>query len=353
MHTPYSDGSAYHAEIAQAALRAGLDFIIVTDHNSLIQGVEGYYGDENGYTLLLTGEEIHDRLRHPQCNHLLVYGTGKELSHCAGDPQGLIDAVSVLNGLSFLAHPHDQALHRFGEPGIPWENLEVHGYTGLEIWNYMSSAKEAMNGGWRTLLRTAFRPEDVIQSPNPDTLALWDSLLGQGKRVVGIGNSDAHGLVYRLGPLSHTVYPYDFLFSCVNTHILSTQPFLGNLEHDRDIIYRTLRHGSAFIGYDLLGSTRGFRFSANGQAGIAGMGGVLRLGGGVTLQALAKERCTIRLIRHGQIVAEVRGRENLTYTAQQSGAYRVEVWKEYHGLERTWILSNPIYLEDTTYRVSA
>ena len=33
MHTPYSDGEWYHAPIAEAAMRAGLDVIIVTDHN--------------------------------------------------------------------------------------------------------------------------------------------------------------------------------------------------------------------------------------------------------------------------------------------------------------------------------
>ncbi len=33
MHTLYSDGTATHREIAEAAARAGLDWIIVTDHN--------------------------------------------------------------------------------------------------------------------------------------------------------------------------------------------------------------------------------------------------------------------------------------------------------------------------------
>jgi len=33
MHTPYSDGALYHADLAQVALEAGLDFICVTDHN--------------------------------------------------------------------------------------------------------------------------------------------------------------------------------------------------------------------------------------------------------------------------------------------------------------------------------
>ena len=42
MHTPYSDGHDYHHEIAKAAARAGIDVIIVTDHNVLVRGKDGY-----------------------------------------------------------------------------------------------------------------------------------------------------------------------------------------------------------------------------------------------------------------------------------------------------------------------
>ncbi|NDJ55281.1 MAG: hypothetical protein GYB68_19590, partial [Chloroflexi bacterium] len=59
MHTPYSDGESYHDEIAQAALSAGLDFIIVTDHNVWIDGVAGYVGPTPDQQLLMMiGEEV-------------------------------------------------------------------------------------------------------------------------------------------------------------------------------------------------------------------------------------------------------------------------------------------------------
>ncbi len=354
MHTPYSDGAASHAEIAQAAAIAGLDFVIVTDHNVWVSGVEGYYTGrapaEPRRVLLLTGEEIHDRQRRPQVNHLLVFGAACELAHCAADPQGLIDAVAAAGGLSFLAHPDDPDLPRFKEPPIPWVDRYVTGFDGLEIWNFMSSLKTALNGGLGQLVRAAFRPEEVIRTPPAETVALWDSLLAAGRRVTGIGGADAHGLIYRVGPIRHTVFPYDFLFSCVNTHILSKTPFTGEWEADQKIVYKTLKAGSAFIGYDLIGETRGFRFSAHGQGGTALMGGSVRLGAGVTLQARAPDRCHLRLIRHGQVVAEWHGQEAFTYSASQSGAYRVEAWRNYKGQPYTWILSNPIYVEDVNYR---
>src|SRR5258706_802886 len=167
MHTPYSDGEGSHADIAGAAQLAGIDFVVVTDHNVLVQGVEGYYGDEKkGYVLLLTGEEIHDQSCQPQCNHFLVYGAEQELAQCASDPQGLIDAVNAIGGLGFIAHPTDKSLPLVDEPAIPWMNWEVSRVTGLEIWNYMSGFKQLVTDR-KTMLRAAFRPEEVMIGPDP------------------------------------------------------------------------------------------------------------------------------------------------------------------------------------------
>ena len=61
MHTRYSDGTGSHADIASAALRAGLDAVIVTDHNVLVQGIEGYVRQGRRRVLVLVGEEVHDQ----------------------------------------------------------------------------------------------------------------------------------------------------------------------------------------------------------------------------------------------------------------------------------------------------
>ena len=77
MHTVYSDGHATHTDIARAALRAGIDVVIVTDHNVYVDGPEDYYHDGDRRVLLLVGEEIHDQARLPQKSHLLVFGAGR------------------------------------------------------------------------------------------------------------------------------------------------------------------------------------------------------------------------------------------------------------------------------------
>ena len=242
MHTPYSDGTATHSEIADAAILANLDFLIVTDHNILVEGVQGYYGDEEyGYVLLLTGEEIHDRTRQPQVNHCLVYGAKQELLHYADNPQQLINEANNLGALTFLAHPYDKKIpwQKFSN-SISWVNWEVENFTGLEIWNYMSCFKGLVETPYKTL-RYVFKPEQAIVSPRLETLAKWDELLAKNLRVVGIGNSDAHGTVYSMGMIKHRIFPYDYLFNCVNTHILTQIAFNGELEHDEPLVYQALK----------------------------------------------------------------------------------------------------------------
>ncbi|MCL4879921.1 MAG: CehA/McbA family metallohydrolase [Anaerolineae bacterium] len=347
IHTPYSDGTDYHTLIAEAARQAGLDFIVVTDHNVLVKGVEGYYGsEEDRYVLLLTGEEIHDRTRLPQVNHLLVYGVDEELCHLGDDPQVLIDAVNTKKGLTFIAHPYDQDVVWVSDDftiAIPWADWQVNNFTGLEIWNYMSSFKDAMPNV-REGMQALFRPDEFVTGPPTEVLAKWDELLTAGQKVIGIGNSDAHGTYFHVGPFSHRVFAYDFLFNCINTHLLCKVPFSGNLDLDRQLIFATLKAGRAFIGYEIPGDTRGFRFLAQGSYGTAEMGDTLRVGSGVTMQIRTPARAHIKIIHEGKIVREDVNTDALTYTATERGAYRVEAWKEYAGKDRCWILSNPIYL---------
>ncbi|NJC97310.1 MAG: PHP domain-containing protein, partial [Anaerolineae bacterium] len=91
MHTRYSDGTGTHKDIADAAMKSGLDAVIVTDHNVLVEGMEGYYRLGTTRVLLLIGQEVHDQDRVPQKNHLLIFNANRDLSALADDPQTLIN----------------------------------------------------------------------------------------------------------------------------------------------------------------------------------------------------------------------------------------------------------------------
>ena len=55
-HTTFSDGTGTHAELAHAAMKAGLDVLITTDHNVLVQDMDSYLQKGRRRMLLLAGE---------------------------------------------------------------------------------------------------------------------------------------------------------------------------------------------------------------------------------------------------------------------------------------------------------
>ncbi len=343
MHTLYSDGHATHAEIARAALKTGLDVIIVTDHNVWVNGPEGYYKDDDKRLLLLVGEEIHDQARDPQKNHLLVFGAGRELSTWAYDPQRLLDAVRQAGALAFIAHPVDPAAPSVGETDISWVSWDVQGFTGIELWNGFSEYKARIKSKLHAIYY-AFNPGRIARGPLPDALKKWDELTALGRRVVAVGGSDAHALPARLGPLRKTLFPYAFHFRSVNTHLLTPGPLSGDLFEDRRMILETLRQGHAFIGYDLPAPTRGFRFTAQGKDGMVGMGDEIACNTGVTLQIRLPRRTECRLFKDGKPAKSWRQRDTCTFITSEPGVYRVEVYVHYMGSRRGWIYSNPIYV---------
>jgi hypothetical protein len=344
MHTPYSDGHYTHAQIARAAMQAGLDAVIVTDHNVYVKGPQRYYRNGESRVLLLVGEEIHDTTRNPQKNHLLVFGAGRELATQAYDPQCLLDAVRKAGGLAFIAHPVDPAAPTVKEGDISWVDWQVRGFTGIELWNGFSEFKSLLKSKLHAVFY-AFFPQMIARGPQPRALQLWDELLAEGNRLVAIGGSDAHALPARLGPLRRTLFPYEFHFRAINTHLFTPGGMNGDPKEDGEQILEALGQGRAFIGYDLPAFTRGFRFTAKGEGEKVYMGGALPLGNGVTLQIRLPQATECRLIKDGKPIKIWYKSATCTYITNQPGVYRVEVYLHYFGLRRGWIFSNPIYVK--------
>jgi len=345
MHTTYSDGTGSHEKIARAALQAGLDVVIITDHNVLVNGFEGYYQEGKQRVLLFVGEEVHDTARLPQKSHLLIFGSETELSQYSSDPQWLIGQSEKAGAITFIAHPYDPELKLFGEDDITWDDWQVQGYTGIEIWNGLSEFKVVVHNRAQAMFYALF-PQYLAQGPQPQTLQKWDELLTQGRKVVAIGGSDAHELKVKMGPFRRVLYPYQFHFQCINTHVLIPEPLRNDPVYDRQLILDAIRQGHCFVAYDLPHPTRGFRFTAQGKDQIAWMGDEILLNHGVTFQIRLPLRTDCRLIRNGIVIKKWQDSEICTYIANQSGAYRVECTLPFLGRQRGWIFSNPIYVRD-------
>jgi hypothetical protein len=346
IHTLYSDGNASHQELVKIAAEANLDGIITTDHNILVQGLDGYYGEGNSRTLLLVGEEVHDRNLDPPGNHLLVFGAGQEMSPYAADPQHLIDQVNRRDGLSFLAHPDENALERFGERKYPWRRWDVQGFTGIELWNQMSEFKSVSTDLMSALINALF-PKRMSLGPLERTLSLWDELITSRKRrIVAVGGVDAHQIIKKIGPFRIQLYPYLHHFQSVTTHIFIPEPLSGQHFKDRALILEALRQGHCFVAYDLPARTDGFRFSAHSDEGQFIMGDHVKVKNGLTFQIRLPQKSPTRLFRNGMLIKEWNDREVCTYLTTDPGVYRVESYIPYKGKLRGWIFSNPIYAWD-------
>ncbi len=357
MHTTHSDGTGSFEVLIDGAVQGGLDFVFVTDHNVLVRG------EEEGYrrgVLTLVGQEVHDTEREVSGNHMLCLGVETDVSGQAKDPQQLIDAVRQQNALSFLAHPIEQGTRLFSNT-YPWDNWEVSGYCGVELWNFLSSFRGFTTSLPRAML-VAYFPHRFTVGPLPEMLKKWDELT-QERPVVALGGTDVHAVIYRKGPITKRFMNYEECARALNTHVLTSVPFLGqpeggdtdfrhqSVQHDREVVLDGLRQGHCWVGYDLAGPTKGFRFWAEAGAGaadnesVAIMGDTVQLpaGGGLRLQVRAPDRAEVRLLRNGRVIAQGHTDE-LSYDVRDPSVYRVEVWKHRWGKLRGWIFSNPIYV---------
>jgi len=345
MHTRHSDGTGTHQDIAEAAIKTGLQAVIVTDHNILVQDQEGYFAMGEDSVLVLVGEEIHDNNTQRRNNHLLVFGVDHEMADLAQDTQELITKIDQVGGLSFLAHPIDPAAPKFNQGDFSWDKWDVTGFTGIELWNGFSEFKTRLKSNLAALWY-AFNPSRIARGPIPETIMIWDRLTAAGKKIIAVGGSDAHAMHANLGPVKRTVFPYQYHFKSVNTHLLLPENLSGDLNRDKSLIYDALRQGHAFIGYDLLHSSRGFRFTGTGIGVIAVMGDEISVDDGITFQINLPSKAECILIKDGQPVKHWQDKKICSYSATGPGVYRVEVYQQFLGRRRAWIFSNPIYIRE-------
>jgi hypothetical protein len=190
----------------------------------------------------------------------------------------------------------------------------------------------------------AFFPALVAHQPIPATVARWDELLTKGQRVVAIGGSDAHAIRISLGPIVRVIFPYEFHFRAVNTHVILSEPLSGDVNTDKKLIYEAMSQGHCFIGYDLPASTRGFTFTAQGLEKNVIMGDELPAKNGVTLQAKLPAPAEMRLLKNGQVIQTRKNKLSFAHITTEPGVYRIEAYRKYLGKLRGWIYSNPIYV---------
>jgi hypothetical protein len=338
VHSTYSDGTGTVAQIAAAGARAGVDAVLLTDHDSveaLRRGEERWYGR----TLVCVGEEVSPS----GGNHYLAFGISEEVDHRGLSPRAIVDAVAAAGGFGFLAHPFSRGSERFRRvgTGMPWQELELDGYAGIELWSMVTDTGESLQS-LREALRFIVSPRRVLEHPPRRNLAEWDRLTAL-RPVVAIGGVDAHQFGVRVaGHVPLRLMAYHRSFSHLRTHVLLERPPTGDAARDRDAIYAALRAGRCYLAVDSLAPARGFEFWADGRERVAMGSGADA--GGLELHVRLPRAAALTLLRDGQPLARAAGAAALNHRVEDPGVYRVEGQLRAHDRDRTWVVSNPIYL---------
>lgn len=337
LHSTLSDGNATPEEIIRCGQKTGLDYIILTDHDTLAAREAGYEGWHDGL-LLLVGYEIA-----PAKNHYLALGT-KVVVGSDAQPQEFIDAVKAAGGLGIIAHPDHRGVEQFGLPSFAWLDWESRGYDAMGIWDLMSDwqhrARNKMVGAYNLLF-----PPRCLLGPEPATLERWDRMNLERETVLpGIGECDNHGLPVRLLGTKTAILPYKSAMRLVRTRLQLTEELSCDVGTAYSQIIAAIKHGNCYVAQEWWLGAKGFQFVlARADAEIL-PAAVLDDWQGAEFRISCPQRAHIRLLCNGEVAAEARGRK-LEHKPTKPGVWRTEVYAAMGGRMRPWIFSNPILLK--------
>ncbi len=341
IQSSYSDGSEAIEEIAEAASAAGLNYIIISDHETMAGLPEE--GIRHG-VVTLVGMEINRRH-----SHYLALGLEQPVASDEDNPQQIIDRVNQIGGFGFIAHPFEK-----GSPHIekgkayPWQIWPVFRFSGLELWNYTSHWRGRDPSAIKTLYRFFFNRKAAMDGPSRELIELWDCYTSAGHRVTVIGSSDAHATLYKIGCIKVPVFTYRYIFSTINTYITLPEEMSGHFSTAKKQVTEALKKGRCYLSFDSLYPGREFYFYAENGRFVTLMGEEMEYEKGISLHLKAPvAHALLRLVIDGRVEREVEAQE-LLHNPTKPGVYRAEVYfKPRFGRPRPWIYSNPIYISES------
>lgn len=330
-HTGHSDGSCAApgdprtpcptATTVASARAAGLDFVAITDHNTLSQlsDIRALEGIAPNMTII-PGSEITTFQGHAN-----AIGLMEPLEFQLGGAR-----LPELSGL-FNEVESRGALLSVNHPGLPTgERCMGCGWNAETDWSRVD-AIEVVNGG---LLR-----EGTEEGPFSG-IVFWESLLDNGHRITAIGGSDNHDPMDKSGAQSPIGAP---------TTVVRTQT-----RGVADII-AGVRSGNVFLDMQPR-QTRTLRMTVGGNGQATVMGGVLHLDAGEAITGSVvvtdAEGLIIEMVAHGvdatltdsSVPASPTAQlNNLTVTGSGgAGWFRANVRDPETG--KLLLLGNPIYV---------
>lgn len=317
VHTVYSSGGSSTGsfeEVVQAAKNNHLDFVIITDHDTmrwLHEKEEGIHDN----VLVIIGTELST-----DAGHMAAMWIDNEIPR--ENTRKMLEKIRKQSGLSFICHAQLKK-----NPWTDWSLTPL--LTGMEIFNVPAAAYESGKyWGLKAILypRSSFY-RSIIKRPDA-LLKDWDKILEE-KKFVGIGAAEAHEKFRLFGvPMDS----YDDFFKIVQTHVLAE-------DLSAKTFVASLRDGHVYVGFDIVAPVRNFLFSATSGSKRVIMGDSISYKKGLMLRVDLPQEGHIDIMKNGQLWNSCDA-ARLEVAADGRGVYRVEVYRG----GKPWILSNPIYV---------
>ena len=328
VHTRQSDGTGTADDVAAAAERAGLNFVVLTDHgDGTLPAAPPVY---RGRVLSIDAVEIST-----EGGHVVALGMSPAPYPLGGEPRDVVEDINRLGGFAIAAHPASAKPElRWNDWSVPVGGLEwINGDSEWRDESALSLARVLFTypGRGRESLATLLDyPEELMQR--------WDTLSSQ-RPVVAVAAADAHARIgaRNLGEPydSRALLPlpsYETIFRTFSIS-LPDVALTGIATADASAVLDAIRRGQVYSTVDALAGPGALSFAVEGKTHL---------------------RARVHAQPQARLVLLKDGRERTTTVdgvlehdaADEPGVYRVEVqMTESPGTPPVpWMVSNAIYV---------
>lgn len=339
IHTSRSDGTGTIEQIAAAAARAGLRFIVLTDHGDGTRTPEPPQYRHG--VLCIDAAEIGT-----SAGHVVTLGLGQPAPYpLAGEPRDVLEDIHRLGGWAVVAHPDSP------KPELRWRGWNVP-YDGVEWLNVDSEWRDESGVHLAgTVARYLVRPPETIASlfQRPAaTLRRWDNA-ARLRPIPAIAALDAHARIpwrNRRDPAQDGTLAaapgYLQMFRTVAQAVVLDESLSGDGSRDAATVLSALRAGRTYSAITALATPASLDFQALAAGRTVRMGESAGPSGtDAVFHARTNDPVARVVLLHNGIEVAA-GRGQLSWASSLTdGPYRVEAYRPATTLP--WLLSNPIY----------
>lgn len=340
IHTKLSDGTGNLKTVIKAAKKAGLDWIIITDHN--------YYDTDEGIfdgLYVIKGEEISPK----EHNHYLAFNINEKILP-NDNPQIYVDEVRKQGGFGFAAHPDEGnyvddngALHprKNSHHCINWTDKNIKP-DGVEIWNWFSNwADNFDDKNLYNLAYSYIHKHRIVTNPARNTLDWWDKLNNEAVNIIpAIGGVDAHALKRYRYLIPVTIFPYETCFNTITNFINLPQVLSKDYTEAKEQILNAIKCGHNTIINRHIYSKLPNIYITNSK-GKYYCGEDIELDDNSYLHFEANETFNICLIYNGKKLKEYTN-NSFIHQISKSGKYRLEVSYK----DKGFLYTNPFNVKE-------